>query len=183
METEGAKYKFAESIKRLMKADSLERITVTDIVSNTGLSRQTFYRHFRDKYDLVNWYFDILAGQCFDAMGVTLTLREGLILKFDFIRREAVFFSQAFRSTDCNSIEQHDYRFILDFYTNIIRKHTRRPPTDDIRFILELYCHGSISMTADWAVTGMQKSSESLADDLIAALPQRLAVLLLPELH
>jgi hypothetical protein len=38
-------------------------------------------------------------------------------------------------------------------------------------------------MTVAWAVSGMGKSSESLADDLIAALPEKLAVLLLPELY
>jgi probable dihydroxyacetone kinase regulator len=182
MERDIAKGKFAGSIKRLMERTPLEKITVSDIVEGAGLTRQTFYRHFRDKYDLVNWYFDVLAKQCFDAMGVTLTLREGLILKFDFIRRESAFFAQAFRSTDCNSIEQHDFQFILAFYSNIIKKRTKRPLGEDIRFILELYCHGSIAMTVEWAVSGMEKTSESLADDLIAALPPKLSTLLLPVL-
>ncbi len=166
-----------------MESAPLERITVSEIVEGAGLTRQTFYRHFRDKYDLVNWYFDVLAKRCFDAMSVTLTLREGLILKFDFIRRESSFFAQAFRSTDCNSIEQHDFQFILAFYSNIIQKRTKKPLADDVRFILELYCHGSIAMTVDWAVTGMEKTSQSLADDLIEALPPKLSNLLLPALE
>jgi AcrR family transcriptional regulator len=97
MERDEAKCKFADSIKKLMESASLEHITVTDIVKDSGLTRQTFYRYFHDKYDLVNWCFDVLAKQCFDAMGVTLTLREGLILKFDFIRREAVFLFPGFQ--------------------------------------------------------------------------------------
>lgn len=56
-----------------MESTSLEHITVTDIVKRSGLTHHTFYRYFCDKYDLVNWYFDVLAKQCFDAMGVTLT--------------------------------------------------------------------------------------------------------------
>jgi probable dihydroxyacetone kinase regulator len=175
-------YRLADAIKELMAASSLEKITVTDIVRRAHLTRQTFYRYFRDKYDLVNWYFDILARQCFYEMGVTLTLREGLVLKFDFIRREKVFFAQAFRSTDYNSIEQHDYQFILQFYTTILERRLHRPLDEDMRFMLSLYCHGSISMTVEWAVTGMEKSSESLADDLIAALPPKLAAVLLPAL-
>ena len=42
-------------MKELMKRKSLEKITVSDIVQNCGLNRQTFYYHFQDKYDLVNW--------------------------------------------------------------------------------------------------------------------------------
>ncbi|MDC7238953.1 MAG: TetR/AcrR family transcriptional regulator C-terminal domain-containing protein [Spirochaetales bacterium] len=183
MEQDKAKHRLAGAVKKLMEKASLDSITVTNIVKEAGVTRQTFYRHFRDKYDLVNWYFDVLAGQCFEQMGVTLSLREGLILKFDFIRREAVFFAQAFKSSDYNSIVQHDYEFILEFYSNIIRKHIRRELDEDIRFLLELYCHGSISMTSDWAVTGMDKSSETLADCFIEALPPKLARLLLPELQ
>lgn len=180
--SDALKYRLAASIKSLMKSAALEQIAVTDIVKDAGVTRQSFYRCFRDKYELVNWYFDVLAKQCFNEMGVTLTLREGLIRKFDFIRRESAFFAQAFRSTDYNSIEQHDYEFILAFYTGIIEKNTHRQLSDDLRFILELYCHGSIAMTADWAVSGMEKSSASLADDLIAALPPKLAAILIPAL-
>lgn len=180
---DSAKDKFADVIKSLMATESLERITVTDIVKSAGLTRQTFYRNFRDKYDLVNWCFDRLAEQCFDKMGVSLTLREGLILKFNFIRNEKIFFAEAFRSTDYNSIEQHDYQFILQFYTNIIEKQLHKTLPENLRFILELYCHGSITMTVEWAVSGMEKSPESLADDLIAALPPPLSKILLPVLR
>lgn len=181
--TDTAKEKFADVIKTLMLNTSLEHITVTDVVKEAGLTRQTFYRNFKDKYDLVNWCFDKLAQQCFNKMGISLTLREGLILKFNFIKNEKSFFAQAFRSTDYNSIEQHDYQFILQFYTNIIERQLHKQLPENLRFILELYCHGSITMTVEWAITGMEKSPESLADDLIAALPPALSQILLPILR
>ena len=49
---------FAKAIKSLIKTQPLDKITVTDIVFQAGKTRQTFYRHFQDKYDLVNWIFD-----------------------------------------------------------------------------------------------------------------------------
>lgn len=182
-ENDATKILLSETIKKLMVKTPLERLTVTDIVKEAGLTRQTFYRHFRDKYDLVNWCFDGLAEQCFYKMGVSLTLRDGLILKFNFIRNEKNFFMQAFRSTDYNSIEQHDYEFILKFYTEIIEKQLKKPLPENLRFILELYCHGSITMTVQWAVNGMEKSPESMADDLIDSLPPKLAEILLPVLR
>ena len=178
-----AKWKLAESIKKLMDCNSLENITVKDIVKNAEVSRQTFYRNFQDKYDLVNWYFDILASECFDKMGVSYTMREGLIYKLDFIRREKKFFIQAFKSSDCNSIKQHDYQYIFEFYKNIICNKTGTDLLDDLKFLLELYCHGSITMTVDWALNGMKKSSEELADCLIEALPVRISEILLPKLQ
>ena len=47
----------SESVKELMKSIPLDKITVTQIVNNCGTTRQTFYRNFKDKYDLVNWHF------------------------------------------------------------------------------------------------------------------------------
>ncbi|MGN1143201.1 MAG: TetR family transcriptional regulator, partial [Anaerovoracaceae bacterium] len=40
-----------------MKTTSVDDITIRQIVENCGLTRQTFYRNFLDKYDLINWYF------------------------------------------------------------------------------------------------------------------------------
>lgn len=52
-----SKRALAESLKRLMAKQPLERITVGDICKTCGMSRKGFYYHFRDKYDLVNWIF------------------------------------------------------------------------------------------------------------------------------
>ena len=55
---ETIKYKLATAMKECMKSASVEKITVTEIVETCGVTRQTFYRNFKDKYDLINWYFD-----------------------------------------------------------------------------------------------------------------------------
>jgi len=175
---DSTKYKLADAAKRLMETTSLSRMTVTDIVDEAGLTRQTFYRNFKDKYALVNWYFDKLAGQSFKEMGVHRTLRDSLILKFNFIQNEKVFFKQAFKSTDYNSVVQYDYNYILNFYTDMIAHKTGKVLSPEITFILKLYCHGSIAMTVEWSNQGMKESSESMADNLIHALPRDLEKLL-----
>ena len=92
-----AKYKLAASIKECMKTTPVDRITVKDIVEGCGLTRQTFYRNFKDKYDLINWYFDKLVLQSFEQIGVGHTVGESLTQKFEFIRSEKAFFTEAFR--------------------------------------------------------------------------------------
>lgn len=47
----------AASLKELMAAQPLEKISVGDICEACGMNRKSFYYHFRDKYDLVNWIF------------------------------------------------------------------------------------------------------------------------------
>ena len=57
---EKTKYKLAAAMKECMKTTPVDRITVTSIVEGAGVTRQTFYRNFMDKFDLINWYFDKL---------------------------------------------------------------------------------------------------------------------------
>ena len=66
---EKTKYRLAESMKECMKTTPVEEITVRQICEICGVTRQTFYRNFLDKYDLINWYFDKLLTKSFEHMG------------------------------------------------------------------------------------------------------------------
>ena len=53
---EKMKYRLADAMKQCMRSSSAEKITVQEIADAAGTTRQTFYRPFLDKYDLMNWY-------------------------------------------------------------------------------------------------------------------------------
>ena len=48
----------AQAMKDLMRTEPFSKISVGDICQACSMSRKSFYYHFRDKYDLVNWIFD-----------------------------------------------------------------------------------------------------------------------------
>ena len=66
---EKVKYRLAEAMKECMKKAPVEKITVKEITEECGVTRQTFYRNFQDKYDLINWYFDKILIESFEHMG------------------------------------------------------------------------------------------------------------------
>ena len=43
------------SFQELAAKKSIDKITIQEIVDNCGYSPATFYRHFKDKYDLIAW--------------------------------------------------------------------------------------------------------------------------------
>lgn len=47
----------AQALKTLMSRTPFAKISVGDICTVCGMSRKSFYYHFKDKYDLVNWIF------------------------------------------------------------------------------------------------------------------------------
>lgn len=50
------KREITETLLRLLEKKSLEKITVKELVTLCGISRQTFYYHFEDVLDVVDWW-------------------------------------------------------------------------------------------------------------------------------
>lgn len=48
----------AAALKELMEEFPFIKISVADICAKCDINRKTFYYHFKDKYDLVNWIYD-----------------------------------------------------------------------------------------------------------------------------
>lgn len=171
-------YRLADAAKRCLRDGcSVDSLTVSRIVREAGVARQTFYRHFADKYDLINWYFDKLLLESFEHMGSGRTVQEGYERKFAFILQERVFFRAAFRSNAQNSLRDHDFELILQFFTDLIRRKTGAEPDGDQSFLLEAYCAGAIAMTVKWVLGGMREPPELLARRMVEALPGPLALL------
>lgn len=173
------RYIFAQAIKDLIKVVPLDKIAVTDIVTRSGMTRQTFYRYFKDKYDLVNWYFEKLVLQSFRQMGNGCSLKEALELKFAFIESEHSFFKEAFKANDHNNLINYDFNCIYEFYQGMIEKNCGHKIDSELDFLLKMYCKGSIDMTVDWVLNDMPISIEKIVSLLIEALPERLVPFLL----
>ncbi len=47
----------AAALKELMKTKPFSKISVSDICEACDMNRKSFYYHFKDKYDLVNWIY------------------------------------------------------------------------------------------------------------------------------
>ena len=171
---EKMKYRLANAMKECMRRSPVEKITVREIAEECGTTRQTFYRNFQDKYDLINWYFDKILQESFEHMGEGRTVHEGLVNKFHYIEDEKLFFRAAFKNDAQNSLREHDFHLILKFYTERIEGKTGRKMSDHLRFLLEMYCQGSIYMTVQWVLGKTKGTPEQMAGALVDAMPSEL---------
>lgn len=174
---EKTRLRLAYAMKECMETTPVEDITVKQITERCGLTRQTFYRSFLDKYDLINWYFDKLLAKSFEHMGRGMTIYDALVKKFTYIQEEQTFFRAAFRYDEQNSLRQHDFALILAFYENLIREKTGKAPEESVHYLLEMYCHSSIYMTVKWVTGGATFTPEALAATLVDGMPWKLAEL------
>ncbi len=57
----------AAALKELMEQKPFSKINVAEICEKCGMNRKSFYYHFKDKYDLVNWIFDMDFAKVLEA--------------------------------------------------------------------------------------------------------------------
>ena len=138
---EKVKYRLAEAMKECMKKAPVEKITVKEITEECGVTRQTFYRNFQDKYDLINWYFDKILIESFEHMGEGQTVYESLVNKFQYIQKETLFFRAAFKNDDQNCLRDHDFELITQFYTDRIEKDVRQDSLSVRNVLPRLHLH------------------------------------------
>jgi probable dihydroxyacetone kinase regulator len=62
--TQITKNALARSLKKLMLTSPLHKITIQQLTADCGVTRHTFYNHFRDIYDLLGWVYqtEIIEG-------------------------------------------------------------------------------------------------------------------------
>lgn len=100
----------AAALRELMETMPFEKINVALIAERCGMSRKSFYYHFRDKYDLVNWIFDMETQ---DLM-LQLKSQETYSARIEFIARicdyfyaNRSFYRKALRIQGQNSFSEH----------------------------------------------------------------------------
>lgn len=84
---------FADVLREMIKTVPLDRIRVKDLCDHCGVERQTFYYHFKDKYDLIAWiYLQDIAFEVDDdnfhhGEEHTATVLRRLKAKFSFYKK------------------------------------------------------------------------------------------------
>lgn len=76
MKADHTKKIFAEALQTLLSQRSLDKISVLEICDECGLSKKTFYYHFKDKYDLAVYYYNSIATKNLSGFGIDDYLTE-----------------------------------------------------------------------------------------------------------
>ena len=92
----------ANSFKELLLQNSFEKITIKMITDHANVIRPTFYNHFHDKYELLEWIFrdEVLdEAEIFEREG---KIEEGIYHIFSKFYEDREFYRKAFEITGQN---------------------------------------------------------------------------------
>ena len=111
----------AQALKGLMEEEEFSKISVADICNRCGMNRKSFYYHFKDKYDLVNWIFDIefLAVVNVETQDNTWELLEKCC---NYFYENKSFYRNALKIKGQNSLEEHFIDLLIPVVEDSVRK-------------------------------------------------------------
>ncbi|MCR5098228.1 MAG: TetR/AcrR family transcriptional regulator C-terminal domain-containing protein [Lachnospiraceae bacterium] len=96
----------AESFKKLVAKKTIEKITIREITDLAGVIRPTFYNHFQDKYELLEW---IIVNEIFAPMDPLIDrgeLSQAVEGALSVMQEEKEFYDRAVRLTGQNSFRE-----------------------------------------------------------------------------
>ena len=88
----------SETLKKILQEKSLDKVTVVDIVEASAINRRTFYYHFKDIYDLVEWTFLTDNTQSLSGKRSYATWQQGYLQIFDYVRENKSFIKHVYYS-------------------------------------------------------------------------------------
>ena len=160
------------ALNRLIAREEMEKITTEKIVKEAMISRATFYRYFKDKYDVLNRnYKELLDERLRQCSGY----RDLFYLLFLHAQEEWTDFHRAFSTTGVNSFENYisSYsRSIVEQITRLNQDGQGLTPEEDLQ--LDVFCSGISMMYKKWTLGQYAISSAAAADCLYAMMPESL---------
>ena len=158
----------ADSLKALVLQKPVEKITIKEITDKAGVIRPTFYNHFQDKYELLEWIIreEILApAHPLIQNGLT---NQAVLLVFTSLLREKDFYSRLSRMDGLITFEDLVVKCIKEVLTEIFTERSRnkngRFPWMTADMLAEYYARSMCFAVKVWIRQGMTVPPQEMAD-------------------
>lgn len=157
---------FARALKKMLRKQPLNKITVKQLLTLTNRSRPTFYYHFEDIPDLVKWTVqDEIISFMKESNGYN-HWDEDIYNIFSYLYNNQSFvhafydhlnikqFHEIFRELQIN--------LLLRYIDEIIKKENLHVKVDDRRFIAQIFSGGFTEIVLDWLEHGQKETPEQI---------------------
>ena len=112
----------AECFKSLLETVPFSKITIKMITDRAGLIRPTFYKHFQDKYEVIEWIFQNEVVDNVQTLLENNMFTEALRMLFRCLEKDKDFYRKVYVTKGPNSFKTLIYNTIYDNYLSLIMR-------------------------------------------------------------
>lgn len=174
----------ADSFRELAETKAIDKITTKEIARNAGYSQATFYRQFKDKYDLIAWDYAQGIEKTIERIGVDgYSWRQALLDgAFSYQEQREYLSNLLIHTSGYDSF----VRYMTEINYNALKVHILKTSGKDeldekTDMYVRIYVHGTVHLISDWVLGLFDVSPETLAEVHEGSIPAPLRPYLLNE--
>ncbi len=154
------------SLKNLLLQKPLNKITINDIAKDCGISRMTFYYHFKDIYDLVEWSCVEDARQALDGKKTYDTWQDGFLNIFRAIQANKPFIMNVYRCVSRERVEQYLNPLVRNLILGVVEEKSVGMAVKDTdkQYIASFYEYAFIGILFEWIDHNMKENPEAILE-------------------
>jgi probable dihydroxyacetone kinase regulator len=158
----------AASLKKLLAEKKLDDVTVVDIAEDCEVNRQTFYYHFRDIYDLIDWIYTSEASAALGGKKTYDSWQQGFLQIFQYALDNKQFVLKTYHSSSLEHLEHYLRNETYNLLFGVIEEKAAGLGVrqDDAEFIAHFYKHAFVGLMLDWIGAGMMDKPRIIIDRL-----------------
>ena len=159
------------SLKNLLLQKPLNKITINDITEDCGISRMTFYYHFKDIYDLVEWACAEDAARALEGKKTYNTWQEGFLNIFHAVLENKPFIMNVYRSVSRERIEQYLNPLIRSLILGVVKEKSEGMAVGetDKQAIAGFYEYAFVGIMLEW-IDGNMKEDPAVIVERVSRL-------------
>lgn len=152
------------SLKRLLLQKPLNKITISDIAEDCEVNRMTFYYHFRDIYDLVEWSCEEDARRALNGKKTYETWQEGFYRIFQAVEENKPFIMNVYHSVSREQVENYLYKVTYDLVAGVVEEKSADMAVrqEDKEFIAHVWKYAFVGLMLDWIRNDMKGDPQEL---------------------
>lgn len=178
-----AKNLMVDALKNILKSKkkTLGKITVNDIIEEAGVSKQTFYNYFHDKFDLFSYaVVTVLNDNLVSSEKRACNFQETILNYYRTVRTEEEFYRSFIRDL---SAREQIFSCIMDFSESYFRQKASEMfgegnTPEDVTLAIQFCSVGNAKLVVDWIMDKMVRTPEAMAEITFRCIPSILLPLL-----
>ena len=161
-----AKREIKNSFIKLLTERPISQITVKDIVEDCGVNRNSFYYHFQDVYDLLEWMLEQHRTNLEPQVSDRNAWRTAVANLLDFCLENRAMIQNLFRSISRDSLDRYTYSILLKSLTDYTRNQATQYSLSEKQYkaLLQFTAHGLQGLLLTWIDGGMRVPRDELIE-------------------
>lgn len=161
-----------QALKSVLKTKNLKKVTIQDIADECGINRNTFYYHFKDIYDLVEWICIEDGKKALSQYRQYDNWENGTIGLLNMMLENKAFVENVYRNVGRERMESFLFPQIKQVIASIVYEEAEGiSVTDEEKeFAAEMYQYILVGVILRWIHEGMKDNPDELVGKLAVAL-------------